>query len=113
MRKVKSIYSRTFDSTCKNWEDHREYNRVYLKAAEQYFNMILKARGYVFLRDIYEYLGLPVTKRELFVGWYYDLDNPSGDNYIDFDLPKANKGKNANITIDFNVDGDITNRFKD
>lgn len=48
MRKVKSIYSRTFDSTCKNWEDHREYNRVYLKAAEQYFNMILKARGYVF-----------------------------------------------------------------
>ena len=53
------------------------------------------------------------TKRELFVGWYYDLDNPSGDNYIDFDLPKTNEGKNANITIDFNVDGDITNRFKD
>lgn len=113
MQKVKSKYAQTFDSTCNAWEKDRRFNLMYLKSQENYFNDILKSRGYVFLRDIHEYLGLPVTKTTLFVGWYYDLDNPSGDNYIDFGLPKTNKGSSPNVTMDFNVDGDITNRFKD
>lgn len=113
MRKVKSEYAQTFNSNCKQWENNREFNLVYLKAQQHYFNDVLKSRGYVFLRDIYECLGFPVTKTSLFVGWYYDLDNPFGDNCVDFNLPRTNKGKNANITIDFNIDGDITNRFKD
>lgn len=113
MRRVKSKYAQTFDSTCKNWENNREFNLIFLKSQEHYYNDILVSRGYVFLRDILEYLGLPITKTSLFVGWYYDLDNPSGDNYIDFNLPKINEENGSDITIDFNVDGDITNRFKD
>lgn len=113
MHKVRSKYAQTFDSSCKAWEKDQEFNLVYLRAQESYFNNVLKSRGYVFLRDIHEYLGLPVTKTTLFVGWYYDLDNPSGDNYIDFSLPKTNRGNTANVVINFNVDGDITNRFKD
>lgn len=113
MRRVKSMYAQTFNSTCKDWSENREFNLLYLKSQQHYFNDVLKARGYVFLRDIYEYLGLPVTKTSLFVGWYYDLDNPLGDNYIDFGLLKDEEENTANITMDFNVDGDITNRFKD
>lgn len=113
MRRVKSMYARTFDSACLNWSENREFNLLYLKSQQRYFNDVLKAKGYVFLRDIYECFGLTVTKTSLFVGWYYDLDNPLGDNYIDFGLPKEDEENTANITMDFNVDGDITNRFKD
>lgn len=113
MRRVKSMYAQTFDSACWNWSENREFNLLYLKAQQRYFNDVLKAKRYVFLRDIYECLGFPITKTSLFVGWYYDLDKPLGDNYIDFGLPKDEEENTANITMDFNVDGDITNRFKD
>lgn len=109
--KTKSKYAQVFDSSCKGWEEDQKFNVMYLKAEQNYFNDILKNRGYVFLRDILECLGIPITQTSLFVGWYYDLSNASGDNYIDFDIHEKEDG--SGIELDFNVDGDITNRFKD
>lgn len=108
---TKSKYARIYDSSCKNWDKNREFNLVYLRSTQTYFNDMLKSMGYVFLRDIYEYLGFPVTQTSLFVGWYYDLTNAFGDNYIDFSIHEKEDG--SGIELDFNVDGDITNRFKD
>lgn len=113
MHKVKSMYARRFDIHCPSWESNRKYNLMFLRAQELYFNDILRHRGYVFLRDIYECLGFSVNKASLFVGWYYDKSNTFGDNYIDFGLPLTSKGNSPNVMLDFNVDGDITNRFKD
>ncbi len=107
----KSKYARVFDSSCKNWSKEREFNVMYLKAQQNYFNDILRHRGYVFLRDVYECLGFPITRISLFVGWYYDPTNAFGDNYIDFDIHKKEDG--ISIELDFNVDGDITKRFED
>ena len=45
------------------------------------------------------------------VGWFYDASKSSGDNYIDFGIKE--NGKESNIELDFNVDGDITNHFED
>lgn len=81
------------------------------KAQERHFNEILRFRGYVFLKDIYECLGFPITKTSLLVGWFYDASKSSGDNYIDFGIKE--NGKESNIELDFNVDGDITNHFED
>lgn len=106
-----SMYARVFDSSCTSWEKDRCWNMFYLKAAQNYFNDVLKARGYVFLRDIYEHLGIPVTKASLVVGWVYDLKNSFADNFIDFSLEPTDEG--ADIQMDFNVDGDITKHFKD
>lgn len=106
-----SMYARVFDSNCKNWEKDRNWNLLYLKAAQRYFNDVLKARGYVFLRDIYEYLGIPVTKASLMVGWVYDLKNDFADNFIDFGI--ESKDDELDIQMDFNVDGDITKHFED
>lgn len=111
MHKVKSKYARVFDPSCKYWEDCQEYNVLYLKAQQNYYNDILRSRGYVFLRDIYEDFGFPITQTSLFVGWYYDQTNAFVDNYIDFDIHVKEDG--SGIELDFNVDGDITNRFKD
>lgn len=108
---TKSKYARVYDSSCKDWDKEMEFNVMYLRAQQNYFNDILRARGYVFLRDVYECLGYRTTQTSLFVGWYYDPTNTFGDNYIDFDIHKKEDG--SGIELDFNVDGDITNRFED
>lgn len=109
--RIKSRYAQIFDSRNPNWEEDRKFNMMYLKAQQLHFNDILRNRGYVFLRDILECLGFSITKTSLFVGWYFDLMNASGDNYIDFDIHEKEDG--SGIELDFNVDGDITDRFKD
>ena len=48
-----SNYARVFDSNCISWTDNREWNLLYLKTAQTYFNDVLKTKQYVFLRDIY------------------------------------------------------------
>ena len=111
MKNVKSQYSQIFDFKCKEWSENREFNLMYLKTQERYFNDVLRDRGYVFLRDIHECLGIPVTKTSLFVGWFHDLSNPFIDNYIDFGIEED--GCESNVKLDFNVDGDITNYFKE
>lgn len=111
MENIRSMYAQVFDSSNPNWDKEREFNLMYLKAQETYFNDILKCRGYVFLRDIQECLGLKVTRLSLFVGWFYDLENALGDNYIDFGIQEDEDGES--IWLDFNVDGDITERFED
>ena len=106
-----SNYARVFDSNCISWTDNREWNLLYLKTAQTYFNDVLKTKGHVFLRDIYEYLGIPVTKTALIVGWVYNLKNHFADNFIDFGLEPADD--ESNIQMDFNVDGEIIKYFED
>ncbi len=108
---MKSMYSRVFDSNCKDWDKDQKFNLMLLKAKQNYYNDLLRERGYVFLRDIYEGLGFPITQKTLFVGWVYDLENPIGDSYIDFGI--TTNGNEPDIELDFNVDGDITSRFEE
>lgn len=109
MIKNRSIYAREFDQSSVSWMGDRESNRAFLRVTQGYFNELLMARGYVFLRDIYEELGIPITKESVVVGWYYDRGNPAVHNYIDFGLDDTEEG--LNFLLDFNVDGDITHHF--
>ncbi len=108
---MKSEYSQVFDSNCIDWDKDQKFNLIFLKAKQNYYNDLLRARGYVFLRDIYEGLGFPITQKALFVGWVYDLENPIGDNYIDFGI--TTHDDEPDIELDFNVDGIITEWFKE
>lgn len=107
---MKHIYSKMFDSNCIGWEEDRKFNLVFLKAKQNYYNDLLRARGYVFLRDIYEELGFPITRKTLFAGWVFDLENLAGDHYIDFGI--ATKDGESTIRLDFNADENITDWFK-
>lgn len=105
-----SKYARVFDSSCNAWDKDREFNLMYLQAAQNHYNDVLKARGYVFLRDVYEYLGIPVTAASLIAGWVYDLENKFTDNHIDFGIQPTD---GADIQMDFNADGNIVEHFID
>ena len=86
-----------------------------MKCQQAYANEKLKAKGYLFLNDVYKMLGIPATKAGQIVGWIYDEKNPIGDNFVDFGLYDMNKpvvrdfvnGYERTILLDFNVDGNI------
>ena len=116
---VVSDYARFFDESCEGWEKDGEYNLYFLKAREAYANDLLRSRGYLFLNEVYDMLGIPRTRAGQIVGWVYDEDNPLGDNYVDFGIYDINREKTIDfvngyervILLDFNVDGNILDRI--
>lgn len=110
-----SDYARFFDESCAAWQRDPEYNLMFLKSQQQYANDLLKAKGRLFLNDVYDMLGFEKTKAGQVVGWYYDTVEPTGDNFVDFGIYDMDKervrafvnGQEANILLDFNVDGNV------
>lgn len=110
-----SDYSRVFDESCKGWTKDAEYNFMYLKNLQSWFNNKLQQDGFLFLNDVYEALAIPKTKAGQVVGWVYDEKNPVGDNFVDFGIMDIERervrsfinGYERNIILDFNVDGNV------
>lgn len=116
-----SEYAKFFDEWTST-EHHKdsEYNLMFLRRQQDYANEVLKAKGHLFLNDVYEMLGIPKTKAGQVVGWIYNEENPNGDNYVDFGIYEMTgveryderkrafvNGYERNILLDFNVDGVI------
>ena len=110
-----SDYARFFDVGNPNWEKDSEYNLMFLKRQQAYANDKLKANGYLYLNEVYDMLGIPKSKAGQVVGWIYDPENGTGDNYVDFGIYNVNReaardfvnGYERTILLDFNVDGNI------
>lgn len=115
-----SFYSKFFDEYCPDYQKDPEWNLMYLRRQQEWANERLKAKGFLFLNDVYESLGLPRTKAGQEVGWIYDEKNPIGDNFVDFGIYSGNRssrdfvnGYEKAILLDFNVDGPILSYFED
>lgn len=115
-----SDYARFFDDGCEGWVKDSEYNLMFLRSRQNYANDLLVSRGYLFLNDVYDMLGIPRTKAGQVVGWIYDPDNnEKGDNYVDFGIYNLHRQVNRDfvngyekaILLDFNVDGYILDRM--
>ena len=110
-----SEYARFFDDGCLGWTKDPESNLTFLKQQQNYANDKLKRKGFLFLNDVYDMLGIQPTKAGQIVGWIYDEKNPIGDNFVDFGIYDINRPKNRDfvngyervILLDFNVDGNI------
>ena len=110
-----SDYAVIYDDGCNGWTKDPELNKFFLKSQERYANDRLKAKGHLFLNEVYDMLGIPRTKAGQIVGWIYDEKHPNGDNFVDFGMLNINdtkkrdfmNGYERNIVLDFNVDGPI------
>lgn len=110
-----SPYAKFFDESCAAWQSDPEYNLMFLKAQQQYANDLLRSRGILFLNEVYDMLGIDRTQAGQIVGWIYDEECPVGDNFVDFGIYDMSKervrafvnGYEANILLDFNVDGPV------
>lgn len=107
-----SCYARFFNESCASWTKDSEANLMFLKLQQAFANDVLKTRGYVFLNEVYDMLGIARTKAGQLVGWAYDTENPIGDNYVDFGIFNQHNedfinGIERSALLDFNVDGVI------
>lgn len=111
-----SAYATFFEESNPHYDKDPEYNLQFIRNVQNQCNDLLRARGHVFLNEVYDRLGLPRTKAGQVVGWISDYsEEATGDNYIDFGLfntqrPKAMdfvNGYESVVLLDFNVDGNI------
>lgn len=110
-----SEFARCFDVGNPYWRKSAIYNKDFLLMRQNEANKLLKAKGYLFLNDVYEMIGFEETKAGQVMGWIYDKDNPIGDNQISFGIFDADKPSNEDfvnglersIWLDFNIDGNI------
>lgn len=113
-----SEYSRIYDCGNKGWTKDPEANMIYLRRQQDAATDKLRAKGYLFLNDVYEMLGFPPCEAGHYVGW---IDDPElgKDRYVDFgiyrvDASPANSnfinGYEPSILLDFNVDGPIMDK---
>ena len=110
-----SDYARFFDDGCTGWDKDPEISLMFLKQQQNYANEMLKARGYLFLNEVYDMLGIPRSKAGQVVGWVYDEYGTVGDNFVDFGIYDTHSerkrafvnGYERVILLDFNVDGNI------
>lgn len=112
-----SPYARFFDQHSKSWNKSPSHNQFFIQAQQSYANDLLRARGHVFLNEIYDMLGIDRSKEGAVVGWLRDGD---GDGYIDFgvfrdghmhDGKRFVDGDEGSIYLDFNVDGSIWDKI--
>ena len=111
-----SIYTRFFDENSKNWTKTPEWNLMFLKGQEQAANDRLQARGFLFLNEVLEALGLEWCQMGQTVGWKKDANIAgTGDGYVSFGIYKIYDECNRafvnllehTVMLDFNVDGPI------
>ena len=114
-----SEYARFYEDGCEGWMKDAEHNLWYLKQQQNYANDLLRTKGYLFLNDVYDMLGIPRTRAGQIVGWIYDEKDPDHDNFVDFGIFDVTKegsrnfvnGYERSILLDFNVDGPILDRI--
>lgn len=109
-----SPYAKFFDELSDEWTDDPEYNLMFLVQRQKYANDLLRAKGRVFLNDVYKMIGLPETKAGQVVGWVWDPNNKDIDSKIDFGIFVTRRpnqrfvnGYESVILLDFNVDGNV------
>lgn len=120
-----SDHSYLFDASNPNWERNGKMNMDWLLHKEKYLNMKLTAKGYIFLHEVYDELGIEpgmIGDKKLqasrILGWIYNPNDTSRDNYISFGLSDAEgnlkkssmdllRNNETEIWLDFNIDGDI------
>ena len=99
---------------CKNVDGKDlEYKLWKVKCYETTCNQLLRSRGYLFLNEVYEALGLPITSDGQVLGWIYNDRCPNGDNYVDFGLQEVMRDgyDETSYLLDFNIDGNILNEI--
>lgn len=108
-------YAKLFGPGNDCWNVTPEYNIVFLRAQQNYWNDQLQVKGYVLLNDVYKSLGFEPTSTGAVVGWVYGSDLP-GDNYIDFGcfsdesmdrFAEFMMGRESSLLLDFNVAGQV------
>lgn len=118
-----SPYAVIFDDVSPDWVNNRNQNLFFLQCQETTANNMLRRRGYLFLNELLELLGLPYNPAGQFVGWIDEAYEGSvhgivelGINYayLEAELERAQleeRNPEPSIWLDPNVDGEIWDKI--
>jgi hypothetical protein len=115
-----SAYARFYDEdSSRNWSPDPDMNMLFLRNVQNYCNDQLRAKGHIFLNEVYAQLGLSHTPAGALVGWRWNQD--SGDDEVDFGIWDNSRegvkdffnGREGAVLLDFNVDGPIWDKIGD
>jgi len=107
-----SIYARLFDeANSTQYRRDPKLNLFFVTSQQNYANDLLKARGYLFLNEVYNMLGMDWTPAGQIVGWIWGSEEEK-DTFVDFGLGRTDNqafvlGLEDVALLDFNVDGPI------
>lgn len=114
-------FAMEFNSSCSGYNRNNDYNRLFINGVENHMNDLLVSRGYVYLHEVYDYLGAydttdeNVRKKRLALGhtygWVFDPNDKTRQNHVDFNA-KFNWVENGEthdpiVLLEFNPDGPI------
>lgn len=115
--KTTSGFAKFFDEYSTQWQKSAETNLYFLRLQQNHANDMLRARGHLFLNEVYDMLGLPRTKEGSIYGWVmngdgttvvdfgiYNIENPAGRAFVN--------GYEKAILLDFNVTGIIWDQIE-
>lgn len=118
IREGLSPYAVFYDEHNKNWQSTGEHNLFFLRCQQNWANDRLKAKGHIFLNEVYDQLGMEHTMEGAVVGWVAE-EAPGRDCYVDFGVFDSDKmdqlfdfaSGREGIWLDFNVDGTIYDKI--
>lgn len=90
----------SFDGESSNWSVDPEVNRLFLRSVENHMNQLLKVRGYVFVNEALDNLGMPRTRDGQLLGW-------TSGSHVDFGLFDSRLELGDRIGLALNIDGVI------
>lgn len=110
-------YSVVFDSRNPNWDENIDFVMLFLRGQEAIHTEILQSRGYVFLNEVRDALGLPAIPNGQKIGWL--KDDPMCDGCIDFGLDDMSRedrirfinGDRDSLLLEFNHCGIIWDKI--
>lgn len=86
--------------TSTQWSKNEEYNLIFMRSRQSFFNDLLKARGHLFLNEVYDELGLARTVAGTIVGWVLK----DGRGLVDIGIVEKS---DEWMKLSFNCDGVI------
>ncbi len=113
-----SQYAKLFSPPNQSWSPTPEYNVMFLRGVQNQSNDRLRARGHLFLNDVYDSLGMDQTSDGAITGWLWG--DGGKDQVVDFGIFDDGSlsrfhdfvtGREGAIWLDFNVDGPIWDKI--
>ena len=106
-----------FDASSVYWEDDDAENLRFIRERQRVANNMLRSKGYLFLNDVYQMLGVKKTAAGQSVGWLYDGAFHGNSTVVITVLEAGGEIQNGAVRpghtmlLDFNVEGDIVHDF--
>lgn len=105
----KAALTYLFDDKVSSWCPDPTYNQNFLDNQQDWANVLLQRKGFMFLNEIYDLLQIPQTREGQILGWVFkDLGN--NDMFIDFGHRKDGEffaGFKKDVMLEFNIHGPI------